>query len=272
MEDITKYFDKSSSSKKRELSEQSNNGDEPKKQREGSIDTTEGWDDIFLEGLTPSDNSGALVSFLKNLEVMIKNLTATTDSTRSSQIKGEKHLATMNEKFCELEKKLTEKDEIINELEHNVKELSETVNVLNKQIDKQEQYSRRNCLLIHNVGEQENEDTDQLAIDTINQNMNETITLNDIDRTHRLGPVKNEGNKKRPIIVKFSRYYVKNKVFGKKKMLKGKNVSITESLTKTRMGELIKARNEHGFENVWTNDGRILYKDVSSKKVKVFYD
>ena len=66
MDDTTKYIEKSSGSKKRELSEQSNNGDERKKQREGSLDAQEGWDDIFLEGLTSPDNSGALVSFLKS--------------------------------------------------------------------------------------------------------------------------------------------------------------------------------------------------------------
>ena len=278
MASITKYFDKSSS-KKRELSEQSNNGDEPKKQREGSQDLTDGWDDIFLEGLTSPENSAALVNFLKKLEVMIKNVADTTESTRSSQIKGEQHLvemnqsiSTINEKLIELEKKLKEKDEIIDELQGNVKELSKTVDYLNVQIDKQEQYSRRNCLLLHNVGERENEDTDQLVIDTRNDNMNEKISINDIDRTHRLGPVKSEENRKRPIIVKFSRYYVKNKIFRNKKQLKGKNFSITESLTKRRMGELTKARAEHGFKNVWTNDGKILFKNETSKKVKVFYD
>ena len=151
-------------------------------------------------------------------------------------------------------------------------ELFETVNTLNKELDKQEQYSRRNCLLINNVGEEENEDTNQLMINTINQNMEEKISINVIDRTHRLGPVRKEGNKKIPIIVKFSRYYVKNKGFRNKKQLKGKNFSITESLTKRRMGELTNARNEHGLKNVWTNDGKILYKDATSRKVKVYYN
>ena len=109
---------------------------------------TDGWDDIFLEGLTSPENSAALVNFLKKLEVMIKNVADTTESTRSSQIKGEQHLvemnqsiSTINEKLIELEKKLKEKDEIIDELQGNVKELSKTVDYLNVQIDKQEQYS-----------------------------------------------------------------------------------------------------------------------------------
>ena len=55
--------------------------------------------------------------------------------------------------------------------------------------------------------------------------------------------------------------------------MKGKQTSVTESLTKTRMEKLQKAREEHGFRNVWSNDGKILYIDVNDhNRVKVFYD
>ena len=55
--------------------------------------------------------------------------------------------------------------------------------------------------------------------------------------------------------------------------LKGKRTSVTESLTKTRTEKLQKAREEHGFRNVWSSDGKILYIDVNDhNRVKVFYD
>ena len=44
-----------------------------------------------------------------------------------------------------------------------------------------------------------------------------------------------------------------------------------ESLTACRMEELSKARNEHGFKNVWTIDGTILFKENGSNKAKLFY-
>ena len=68
------------------------------------------------------------------------------------------------------------------------------------------------------------------------------ITIHDIDRIHRLGKHKLDNNVSRPIIVKFVRYKVRNRIFKTKKKLKGKNVSITESLTKRRVIELKKAR------------------------------
>ena len=77
-------------------------------------------------------------------------------------------------------------------------------------------------------------------------------------------------SKFRPIIVKFSRYNVHDKVFKNKKKLKGKGYSITESLTAMRMKKLTEARNSFGFTNVWTQDGKILCKE--DNRIKVFFD
>ena len=50
------------------------------------------------------------------------------------------------------------------------------------------------------------------------------------------------------------------------------NASITESLTPKRMEILKKARIEHGFINVWTSDGKILYKSSTKNRVKLYYE
>ena len=78
-----------------------------------------------------------------------------------------------------------------------------------------------------------------------------------IDRSHRIGPKKKE-QKPRPIIVKFCSYRDRSKVFYNKKMLKGSGVTITESLTKTRMDLLNEVMVGHG--NSWTIDGNIFVK------------
>ena len=49
-------------------------------------------------------------------------------------------------------------------------------------VDKQEQYSRRNCLLIHGIVEETAKDTDRKIINTLQQSMDETIKPEDIDR------------------------------------------------------------------------------------------
>ena len=39
------------------------------------------------------------------------------------------------------------------------------------------------------------------------------------------------------------------------------------------MEALKKARKDHGFENVWSSEGKILRKDISKRsKIKVYFD
>ena len=80
--------------------------------------------------------------------------------------------------------------------------------------------------------------------------MDVEITPGSIDRTHRLGKKQQNTGRPRPIIVKFSTYITRHKIFRNKKVLKGKGVSITESLTQKRVELLKKAREEHGFKSV----------------------
>ena len=56
-----------------------------------------------------------------------------------------------------------------------------------------------------------------------------------------------------------------------KKSLKGKNISVTESLTTVCMAKLNEAREIYGFMNVWASDGRILVKEEGLDKPKIFY-
>ena len=109
--------------------------------------------------------------------------------------------------------------------------------IIDRSLDCHEQYSRRNCLLIHGVKEKEKEDTDKVVIEFFEKEMEEKLSANDIDRSHRLGK-KQTGSRPQPIIIKFTMYNVHNVIFRKKKILKGKAVSITENLTKKRLTEM----------------------------------
>ena len=143
---------------------------------------------------------------------------------------------------------------------------------LEKEIDKHEQYSRRNYLLVHGIVETDDEVMDDLVIETISTNMNIEISPADLDRTQRVGKKKPGQNKPRPIIVKLSRDNVRKKAFSNKKNLKGSNESITEDLIPKRMEILKKARIEHGLTNVWTSDGMTLYNGATDDKVKLCYE
>ena len=64
-----------------------------------------------------------------------------------------------------------------------------------------------------------------------------------------------------------------NVIFRKKKVLKGKAVSITENLTKNIIIEIKEARETYSFKNIWSQETKILYTDANDgNKTKVFCD
>ena len=77
------------------------------------------------------------------------------------------------------------------------------------------------------IPEQKGEDTDEQALKIIREELGETVDKSDLDRAHRIETFKEDKSKCRSIIVKFSRYNVREKVFKNKKKLKGIGYSIT---------------------------------------------
>ena len=70
-----------------------------------------------------------------------------------------------------------EKERRISELKNKVKYLNEKVEAMDRSLDRREQYSRRNCLLIHGAKENEKEDTDEVVIEFSEKEMKEKYQL-----------------------------------------------------------------------------------------------
>ena len=88
---------------------------------------------------------------------------------------------------------------------------------------------------MHGIKERRQEVIDELVIQAIKSEIDIDIDVKDIDLTHWIGA--KTGNNRRNIILKFVRYSERRKVFNSKKRLKGKNLSITEILTKLGMSK-----------------------------------
>ena len=146
----------------------------------------------------------------------------------------------ITKKFDIYEKEIKEREEIINNLTKNVSRSRRKVDDLSAAVEKQEQYSKHNCLLLHGIPEKKQENTDKLCIKVINEHLDLAINNRDIDRTHCIGNPRNAGEKPRTIIIKLVRYNERKKIFDSKKKLKGKK--ITESLTVTLTKKLNEAR------------------------------
>ena len=95
----------------------------------------------------------------------MREISVSSKEKTASQIKGEKQLSHLTDSVQliseipdEQERDRKAKDELIVQLQTQVTELTDKVSNLSVQVDKQEQYSRRNCLLIHGIEENRNED------------------------------------------------------------------------------------------------------------------
>lgn len=139
---------------------------------------------------------------------------------------------------------------------------------LSNEIDAVEQYSRRNCLIVHGVPD--TADPVTAVLDIINNKLGVPNGCESIDRCHRLGTSANSSNSRpRPIIVKFTSYQVRQKVFSGKRRLKGTKLLITENLTRRRSELLNKAKTLNNVTATWTSDGRIVCLLSSGRKVSV---
>ena len=66
-------------------------------------------------------------------------------------------------KFDEYGRKRQEKDKIIDSMKNNMVNMNEKIEKLERTVDRQEQHSRRNCLLLHGIAEDERENTDDFG-------------------------------------------------------------------------------------------------------------
>ena len=143
---------------------------------------------------------------------------------------------------------------------------------MERSLDCYEQYYGRNRLFINSVKENETEDTDEVVAEIFENKMQKKS----ISQWHRYIPStrkKHTRSRLRPIAIKFAGYNVRNAIFRRKMILKGRAVSITENLTKKRITEMKTAPETYGLKIVWSQDGKILFTDVNDRnKIKVFHD
>ena len=114
-----------------------------------------------------------------------------------------------------------ENEKKIEELNGTVSKMNEKIEELENKIDLQEQHSKRNCILIHGIAENKEENTDQQAIDFIIDKLYIKIDEINIDRIRRYDKAK---KKARTIIVKFPRFNVSGTVFREKQKLEGTGI------------------------------------------------
>ena len=140
-----------------------------------------------------------------------------------------------------------------------------------------EQYSRRNCIRISGIPEDDSEDTNDTVLQ-VARAMDVDLNIEEIDRSHRIGKPKT--TKPRDIIVKLATFRVRQRLLKDRKNLntspydhgRFKGVYVNEDLTKFRSGILFDSRKlakERRIYSAWSSNGTILLKDNSNTVHKI---
>ena len=206
----------------------------------------------------------------------------------------------LKKEIISLNSKLAGRDSKIHALKLRVCKLKDK---FENKCDELEQYSRRNSLRISGITELENNDDPcQRSLDLFKEmNINPPISIEDTERIHRVG-VKQDV-KPRSILVKFSNYRARRRVFKAKSVLREKGrhpdtpwavnsdersepqtqkstddektsrkVFTNEDLTKKRANLLWKARcmkRDKRISDCWTSDGHFLIKNLVNKIILI---
>ena len=93
----------------------------------------------------------------------------------------------INEKLEEFEVDRREKEREIAALKSTFNSLNVRLEKADRGLDRQQQHSRRNCLLIHGIDNENQESTDEVVINVLNKEMDEEIIHQDIDKLQHLG-------------------------------------------------------------------------------------
>ena len=170
-----------------------------------------------------------------------------------------------------------------------VKSLSNKIDSLTQNVDDLEQYSKGTNLLIHGIPTHMSADgsteinLETRVVDYLNNNLNVSLSDNEVSAIHRLNRNTASSSTRQPsastqrpapILVQFCNRKARNNVLSKRKLLKGKNVAITEQLT-TKRTQLLKKANDlvtnSKLSSAWTHEGRVLARTSENKTITLTF-
>ena len=211
-----------------------------------------------------------------NLQMMLKSVQQELKSIKEAQTRYEKEYTqkpsaaaaaapSVSGSVVNQEGQLKSIRKAIENMDNILRKLEEDVWKNCRRIDDLEQYSRRNCLILHGCkipAQESYSEFESYVIHKLNSKLeiSPAITTHDIDTCHVLPSRKKSSNT--PIIIKFVRRSVRNAIYAMKKKLKAKKnddekLSITEFLTRRRLQLLRSAKQTFGLGSAWTLNGNV---------------
>ena len=158
-------------------------------------------------------------------------------------------------------------------------EIKKLENTCKSNIDDLEQYSRRSCVRISGIKEEEGENTDELVLN-LARRVSADIRPEDLDRSHRVGRPRevsqntNTVPRPREIIVKLTNYRARMQLLKGRAFLRSTKakIFINEDLTSARKEIAYECRGlkrDNKIRKVWTYNGNIFIIDNHDVKKQI---
>ena len=125
----------------------------------------------------------------------------------------------------------------IEELESHLEVTKRVNSMLSQEVDDLQQYQRRACIVVDGISTSPEETADQMRtkvknVLTRNLGFEEAEVQTELDKCHRIGPIKD--NNKQSTIIRFKSHSFREKVYSKRKSRTNKKLKLKLSLTKRR--------------------------------------
>ena len=183
----------------------------------------------------------------------------------------------LENKVNEIQKKMVEYENKLNQLEEKKEQLRDEMvqktNLLAFQLDRQEQYIRRENILIYGVEEDKEDNNDrEKVVFKIADELEIDLEDNEIRRVHRLGQKRRNNENPRPIIARFVSYKKRNEFLTNKLELNNiegrQHVFVCEDLTPLRYKPLkyMQKSCSDTFTSCYARNGNIKAKFKTSEK------
>ena len=166
------------------------------------------------------------------------------------------------QEIADLKSKVLKLEVLLNQVVSEKSIASHVSDLLHEKIDNLQQYSRRNCLVLDGLPVIANESVSDLKVKVKETVVNDlkidsTEFDNEFDKTHRIGPVSDNGQNQK-VIVRFKSHSFRSKIYRVRKECARRDIKVRLSLTKRRQNLLNFAQthleNEPNFKFVYADE------------------
>ena len=193
----------------------------------------------------------------EELRVSLEFTQARVDSVVKENEELKNKMKTVSNNCASLQQKAVDLENKLEASKAQKLSLEEKVNELSVMHDNLEQYTRKFNLEIYGIHEESEEDTEQIILD-LAKCLNVDLVPEDVNISHCM----KKGNiQPRPIIVRFSNYYSKERMYHNRRKLRRVNVReslrgaervyINENLTAQRASLFKKVRDKKRLHEEW---------------------